>query len=69
MGVDFDALPPPLQRTILKRDAAIKPFHLAIESLDVSWTIVNGNLRELVAVMDVFDTDDQAKAVERATTP
>jgi hypothetical protein len=45
-GVHFDALPPPLQRTFLKRDAAMKPFHPAIESLDVSWTIVNGNLRE-----------------------
>ena len=39
-GVDFDALLPPIQRTILKRDAAMKPFHLALESLDVSWAIV-----------------------------
>jgi len=60
---DFDSLPLPLQRAIAARDAAVKPFHPTIESLDVSWTIVEGNLRELLSTIEMFDTNDQAKAV------
>ncbi len=60
---DFDSLPQPLQRAITARDKAMKPFHPTIESLDVSWTIVEGDLIELLSTIDVFDTNDQAKAV------
>lgn len=60
---DFDSLPPPLQRAIVARDAGVKPFRQTIDSLDVSWTIVVGNFRELLDTIEKFDTDDQAKAV------
>lgn len=60
---DIDSLPPPLRRAITARDAAVEPFHRTIDSLDVSWGIVRGNLKELLTTLDVFDTDDQARAV------
>lgn len=60
---DYDSLPPPLQRAITTRDSAVKPFDKTIDSFDVSWTIVEGNLKELLGTIDVFDTNDQAKAL------
>lgn len=60
---DFDSLPPPLQRAIVARDAGVKPFGVTIDYLDVSWTIVVGNLGELLRTVEMFDTDDQAKAI------
>lgn len=60
---DSDSLPLPLQRAIAARDAALKPFHPTIQALDVSWVIVEGNLQELISTIEVFDTDDQAKAI------
>src|SRR5262249_28204986 len=54
MMTDFDSLPMPLQRAIATRDAAVKPFMATIESLDVSWTIVRGNLGDLLGTIDVF---------------
>lgn len=59
---DFDSLPAPLQRAIVARDAAVEPFSPTIDSLDVSWGIVNGNLAELLATLAVFDTDDPLRA-------
>lgn len=59
---DFASLPPPLQRAITARDIALEPFHPTIDSLDVSWGIVKGNIAELLATLDVFDTDDSARA-------
>jgi hypothetical protein len=59
---DLASLPPALQRAIAARNAAVEPFSPTIDSLDVSWGIVSGNLRELVSTLDVFDTDDPGKA-------
>src|SRR5262249_16315405 len=53
----------PLQRAIATRDAAVKPFMATIESLDVSWTIVRGNLGDLLGTIDVFAADDEARAI------
>src|SRR5262245_30039563 len=63
MMTDFDSLPMPLQRAIATRDAAVKPFMATIESLDVSWTIVRGNLGDLLGTIDVFAADDEARAI------
>jgi len=68
---DIDSLPPPLQRAIAARDAGVEPFNRTIDSLHVSWRIVEGNLNELLATLDMFDTNDQVRATSmwRQTPP
>lgn len=56
------SLPLPLQRAIAARDKGVEAFSPAIETLDVSWAIVEGNISELLATLDLFDTDDHRKA-------
>lgn len=58
----LESLPPPLQRAVAARDRGVEPFSPAIETLDVSWEIVQGNIGELFATIGLFDTDDQGKA-------
>lgn len=44
----LEDLPYPVQRTILRRDAEVRPVLDAVSEIDLSWTIVQGNARELL---------------------
>jgi len=44
----LEDLPLPVQRTILRRDAEVRPLLDAVSEIDLSWTIVQGNAKELL---------------------
>jgi hypothetical protein len=44
----LEDLPFPVQRTILRRDAEVRPILDAVSEIDLSWTIVQGNASELL---------------------
>jgi hypothetical protein len=46
--------PLPMQRAIKTRDAASQPLSAALQTLDVSWSILEGNAVELGKAMALF---------------
>jgi hypothetical protein len=61
--IEFDQWPVVLKRAVEVRDAKVKPIMATLESLDVSWTIVQGNLGDLAQTMDMFAGEDQEKTI------
>jgi hypothetical protein len=61
--IEFELWPEALRRAVATRDAAVKPLMSTIESLDVSWTVVQGNFGELMKTIDAFAGRDSATTI------
>jgi primosomal protein N'' len=50
----LEDLPFAVQRTILRRDAEVRPILDAVSEIDLSWTIVQGNANELLETTSMW---------------
>jgi hypothetical protein len=50
----LEDLPFPVQHTILRRDAEVRPILDAVSEIDLSWTIVRGNAGELLETTSMW---------------
>jgi hypothetical protein len=50
----LEDLPLPIQRTIVRRDAEVRPVLDAVSEIDLSWTIVHGNAKELLETTAIW---------------
>jgi hypothetical protein len=50
----LEDLPFPVQRTILRRDAEVRPILDVVSEIDLSWTIVQGNAGELLETTSMW---------------
>ena len=61
--IEFDQWPVALKRAVEVRDAKVKPIMATLESLDVSWTVVQGNFSDLAQTIDMFAGGDREKTI------